>query len=79
MKELQNLEVIPASGRRYNFRVELHGGGADFVNILSDGSTEVVRAFDGSESALERRFKHEITEGDDYYFELRGGAKAFYR
>ena len=78
MKELQSLEVLPASGRRYNFRVELHGGSADFVNILSDGSTEVVKAFDGSESALERRFKHEVTEGDDYYFVLYDEAKAFY-
>lgn len=79
MKELQSLEVIPASGRRHNFRVELHGGDADFVNTLSDGNPEVVRTFDGTESALERRFKHEITEGDDYYFVLRNGAKAFYR
>lgn len=79
MKELQSLEVIPASGRRHNFRVELYGGDADFVNLLSDGNPEVVRTFDGTESALERRFKHEITEGDDYYFVLRNGAKAFYR
>lgn len=79
MKELQSLEVLPASGRRYNFRVELHGGDADFVNILSTGDTEVVRTFDGTESALDRRFKHEVTEGDDYYFVLRNGAKAFYR
>ena len=79
MKELQSLEVIPASGRRHNFRVELHDGSADFVNVLSNNSTEVVRTFDGTESALDRRFKHEITEGDDYYFVLRDGAKAFYR
>ncbi|MFS1704658.1 hypothetical protein [Alteromonas sp. AMM-1] len=79
MKELQSLEVLPASGRLHNFRVELHGGDADFVNVLSDGSPETVRTFDGTESALERRFKHEITEGDDYYFILRNGAKAFYR
>ena len=79
MKELQNLEVLPANGRRVNFRVELHGGSADFVNILSNGQPEIVRTFNGSETALEGRFKHEITEGDDYYFELRGGAKAFYR
>lgn len=79
MKEVASLEVLPTNGRRLNFRVELHGGSADFVNVLSNGSPEVVRTFDGSESALERRFRHEITEGDDYYFELRNGAKAFYR
>ena len=79
MKELTNMEIVPANGRPYNFRVELHGGTAQFVNILSTGQPEELRFFDGSESALKRRFKHEITEGDDYYFVLNGGAKAFYR
>lgn len=79
MKEVQNGEMIPASSRPYNFRVELHGGSAGFVNLLSDNTPEEVRSFDGTETALERRFKHEITEGDHYYFILNNGAKAFYR
>lgn len=79
MKELSTGERIPASGRPYSFRVELHGGTATFNNVLSDNTPEIIKTFDGSETALKRRFKHEVTEGDEYYFDLQNGAKAFYR
>lgn len=79
MKELNHQQVIPESGRNLFFKVELHGGSAKLYNLLSDGTPEAVYNFDGTEEPLKRRFKNEILEGDTWYFELTGGAKAFYR
>lgn len=79
MKQIAHGQAIPESGRAYRFKVELNGGSAKFYNKLSSGSAEEVMSFDGSETALERRFNHEIVEGEEWYFEFTGGAKAFYR
>ena len=79
MLELADLQRIPESSRPYYFKVELHGGEATFYNLLSTGQPEAVKVFDGSESAIDRRFKHEIVEGEDWYFGLTGGAKVLYR
>lgn len=79
MNELTNGEIIPTSGRSLMFKVELHGGTAKFFNELSDGSPEELKNFDGNESALDRRFKHEIVDGERYYFSFTGAAKAFYK
>jgi len=79
MNELAANERIPQSGRTYRFKVELHGGTATFYNMLSNGTPEAVKVFDGSEEAVKRRFNHEVVEGEEWYFEYSGGAKAFYR
>lgn len=79
MNELQNNERVPESGKTLRFKVELHGGNAAFTNKLSDGSDEQVKVFDGSETPLDRRFNHEVVEGEEWFFVLSGGAKAFYR
>ena len=79
MNELTHGQAVPESGRAYRFKVELNGGTAKFYNVLSSGAPEEVMSFDGTETALERRFNHEIVEGEEWYFEFTGGAKAFYR
>lgn len=79
MIELSDNQEIPGNGRTLRFKVELHGGTAIFNNVLSNGQSEVVKEFNGTESALERRFNHEIVEGEKWYFTFTGGAKAFYR
>jgi hypothetical protein len=79
MNEAPANQVIPESGREYRFKVELFGGTASFWNELSDGTPELVMFFDGTEKALERRFNHEIVQGEKWYFTFTGLAKAFYR
>ena len=79
MNELAANQIIPESSRLYRFKVELLGGTASFWNVLSDGTPELVMLFDGTESAVQRRFNHEIVEGEEWYFTYTGDAKAFYR
>ena len=80
MNELAANQIIPESSRLYRFKVELLGGGtASFWNVLSDGTSELVMLFDGTESAVQRRFNHEIVQGEQWYFTYTGAAKAFYR
>lgn len=79
MNELTDGQIIPESGRPYRFKIELNGGTAKLYNILSTGVPEEVVLFNGDESARERRFNHEILEGEKWYFEFTGAAKAFYR
>ena len=79
MNELLAQQVVPHSGRSLRFKVELHGGSATFYNMLSDGTPEAVMTFNGSEDAIKRRFNHEVVEGEEWWFEFTGNAKAFYR
>ena len=79
MQELIANQSIPESSRVLRFKVELYGGTATLYNKLSDGTPEAVRIFDGEEPPTARRFNHEIVEGEEWYFEYTGKAKAFYR
>lgn len=38
-----------------------------------------VMSFDGTKTALQRRFNHKFVEGEEWYFEFTGGAKTIFR
>jgi hypothetical protein len=79
VEELLSGTHVRESGRPLFFKVELHGGIAIFYNELSNGDPEALYTFNGTETAIERRFNFEIVEGEKFWFDLSGGARAFVR